>query len=144
MVDIIGYLRNVVSRDENGEANSNRYIYLRGDDRFLAGSRFQPIKGRIDMNYTALVDSIYEAIDKTVESDGTEVTNDVNPFAKKSFEEIMDEARALWTEGIKKEKKDEILAILEKVFGKPTKFSDIKESDIDKLEEVVTQIGDII
>lgn len=144
MVDVIGYLRNINLRDENGKSVTERYIYLKGDDRFLAGSRFQPIEARIPMTYTGLVDAIYDAIDKTAERDGTEITNEVNPFAKRSFSELMSEAKSLWNDAAKADKKTDVLAVLERVFEKPTKFSDIKEEDIDKLEEAIGQIEDVL
>ena len=39
---------------------------------------------------------------------------------------------------------EKCIAILERIFGQPTKFSDIKEEDIDKLEEAIGQIEDVL
>lgn len=139
MVDIIGYIREVKS-----EKGSNRYIFLRGDDRFLAGSRYSYIKPRIDLSYDALVDALYEAIDEEVKMSGIPSTEEKNEFYKKTFSFYMTEARELWNSAVKQNKNQEILKILETTFGKPTKFSEITEEQEDLLIKVISEIKELL
>lgn len=144
LVDVIGYLKNVNYVDENGQPQSHRYIYLRDSDNFLAGSRFQPIEPRIEMSYESLSNAILDAIEKTATTDGTEVTNMPNPFAEPDFDSLISEAKLLWGKVIQKEKQPEATAILEEVFGKPTKFSEILPEDVSKLNQAISQIKSIL
>lgn len=144
MVDIIGYLRNVTTRNEDGTTTNKRYIYLQGDDRFLAGSRFQPIPTRIEMSYENLIEAIYDAIDKTAAGNNSAPTEENNPFTTRTYDDLMDEAQSIWIKLANEKKTDLALSILEDVFGKPTKFSDIKEEELDKFQEVLFRIDDEI
>jgi hypothetical protein len=150
MVDIIGYIR-AIKDNETGE--SKTYIFLRGDDRFIAGSRFKYIEPRIEFNYESLAEAIYTAIDKQVEADGTgAATEEYNPFYKKeeerSFEEIRDEAKELWdklvTQTNSEENAQKISFIIEKTFGRKMKLSDITESQKDLFELVVSEIKRLV
>lgn len=140
MVDIIGYIRQI--KQEDGE--SKRFIFFRGNDNFFAKSRFRYIVPKVEFSYDNIVNAIYEAIDKEVENSGGEASEDENPYWKRTFEDLMEEAKAVWTKVIQKEKGKEASEILEKTFGKPTKFSEITESDKDKLEIVLSEIQEIV
>lgn len=147
MVDIIGYIRNIKNYD-TGE--SKTFLFFRGDDRFLAGSRFKYIKPRVEFSYENLANAIYDAIDKQAEEDGTISTEEYNSFYKpetesRSFEEVMNEARELWgklTDG-NEENAIKILNIVEKIFGKRMKISEATEPQKDLLELVINEMRDM-
>ncbi len=150
MVDIIGYIR-AVKNAETGEQKT--FVFLRGDDRFVAGSRFKYIEPKIEFTYESLANAIYTAIDKQVEADGTgAATEEYNPFYQKeqerTFEEIRDEAKELWnklvTETNSEENAQKISFIIEKTFGRKMKLSDITESQKDLFELVVTEMKSLI
>lgn len=147
MVDIIGYIRSIKNY-ETGE--SKTFLFFRGDDRFLAGSRFKYITPRVEFSYENLANAIYEAIDKQTEEDGTSSTEEYNTFyqpqkEERSFEDIMDEAKELWvklTNG-NEENAIKILNIVEKIFGKRMKISEATEPQKDLLELVVNEMRDM-
>ena len=146
LVDIIAYIRNI----RNPETNEKKtFMFLRGDDRFLAGSRFKYIEEKIEFNYENLVNAIQDAIDKQVEQDGSNTTEDYNVFYKKqesrSFNEAMDEAKGLWTK-LTQGNEDNALKILskiEKIFGRKMKLSEATESQLDLLELVILEMRDM-
>lgn len=144
LVDIIGYLKSSDIIDENGNRKNQRSIYLVGDDRFLAGSRFQPIAPKIDMTYDALVNAIYDAIEKTAAKDGTEISDAPNPFAVLDFDVLMEDAKILWGQVVQQSKVPQANEILNSIFGKPTKFSEILPADVSKLNQAITEIKSIL
>ena len=67
LCDIIGYSRGIET--ENGLQTK---LFIRGTQRFVAGSRFKYTPDVIDFSYQNLVKAIGEAIDKQIAEDGTE------------------------------------------------------------------------
>ena len=53
MVDIIAYIREIPV-EIGDKVENKRYMFLRGDQRFLAKSRFKYIKPRIELSYQGL------------------------------------------------------------------------------------------
>jgi len=133
LVDIIGYIR--VKKNESGDSIGR--IYFRGDDNFLAGSRFKYIDESVllsknrDFYYKNVEDAILRAIFKKEE--------------QLDFHELMNEARNLWSEkvGNDTKKAQEILSIVEKIFGKPMKISDVTPDQVDLLAVLVTEMKNI-
>ena len=145
MVDIIGYIREVsVGEDDN--AKRQRFIFLRDEvgDRFLVKSRYRYITSAIPLNYDKLVDAIYTAIEKECANSGGAAVETPNPYTKLDFDELMGEARMLWGEVIQKEKGTEASLILEQIFGKPTKFSEILPEEVNKLNQSLIEIRNIL
>ena len=149
MVDIIGYIRSIKNYD-TGEQKT--FLFLRGDDRFVAGSRFKYIEPRIEFSYEALSGAIYEAVDKQVQADGTgAATEEHNAFYQTSverpFDEVRKEASELWDELVVKPESEEmaqkISFIIERTFGKKMKLSDIVESQKDLMEMVVAEMKEL-
>ena len=149
MVDIIGYIRAIKNYD-TGEQKT--FLFLRGDDRFVAGSRFKYIEPRIEFSYEALSGAIYEAVDKQVQADGTgAATEEHNAFYQTSverpFDEVRKEASELWDELVVKPESEEmaqkISFIIERTFGKKMKLSDIVESQKDLMEMVVAEMKEL-
>ena len=145
MVDIIAYLRQIeVRKEDSEETEKKRYLFFRGDDRFYAGSRFKYIVPRVELSYENLVKAIYDAIDEEIAHKGGAATEEANPYTQRTFEDLMDEAKALWGKVINKDKLTEAAAILEEEFGKPTKFSEITADQKDSLERVLFKVKEIL
>ena len=147
MVDIIGYIRPV--KQEDGEYKT--YMFFRGNDAFLAGSRFKYIVPRIEFSYENLVGAIYNAIDKQVSEDGNadKVNNEYNSFYqenKRSFDEIMNEARDTWGQLVKKNPKnaEKVLEIVERALGQKMKISEITEDNQEKLEIILEEMLELL
>ena len=145
MVDIIGYIREVTV-GEGDNAVRRRYIFLRDTvgDRFLVKSRYRYIVPQIELTYQGLVDAIYDAIDKEIAHSGGEATDEANPFLVKNFDELMEDAKELWTKAMNMNKTQAVIEILTKEFGKPTKFSEILPSQIDNLVNVLQEARSIL
>ncbi len=143
LVDIIAYIREIPI-EENGEVVRKRYMFFRGNDRFLAGSRFHYMQDKAELSYEALVDAIYSAIDKEVANTGGTTTEDANPYTVQDFDSLMDEAKALWGMAIQKDKVKEVSTVLEKEFGRPIKFSEILPEQIEELKAVLLEIKNIV
>lgn len=145
MVDLIGYIRETtVGEGEN--AQRKRFMFLRDTigDRFLAKSRYKYIVPNIELTYKGLVDAIYDAIDKEVSHSGGEATEEESSYYHKNFDELMEEAKELWTKVINAQKVEIAMEILQKEFGKPTKFSEIIPSQVDQLSKVLLEIRSIL
>ena len=140
MVDIIGYIREI--EDENGVGK--RYIFFRGDKRFFAKSRFRYIAPRVEFSYDNIVNAIYEAIDEEVASSGGEASNADNPYTTRTFEDLMDEAKVLWGQLIQRELVPKANEIIERVFGKPLKFSEMQTNQKEQLEQVLSEVREIL
>lgn len=143
MVDTIIYLRQV-SVPNGDTVEQKRYLFFRGDDRFLAGSRFHYIVPRVELSYENLVKAIYDAIDAEVAHKGGTATDELNPYIQKDFDSMMDEARTIWTTVVQREKTSEALKILEEEFGKPTKFSEILPEQVDQLDNALVKIKELV
>lgn len=143
MVDIIAYIREIPV-EIGDKVENKRYMFLRGDQRFLAKSRFKYIKPRIELSYQGLVDAIFEAIDEEVAHTGGTASNEENPYTKQNFEEIMEDAKQLWGQVVQNDKTKQALAILEEEFGKPTRFSEILPEQTKELNAALIKIRDLI
>lgn len=145
MVDLIAYIREInVGTDDNPERK--RFMFFRDlvGDRFLAKSRYKYIEPKIELDYDALVNAIYDAIDKEVQNSGGEATEEANVNTVLDFDILMDDAKALWGKVIQLDKAEEASKILEEEFGKPTRFSEITSEQIEKLNIVIMKIKDIL
>jgi len=56
----------------------------------------------------------------------------------------MEEAKAYWARLIDVDKTEEAAKILEDIFGKPTKFSEIDRSDVELLFKAITEIKELV
>lgn len=146
MVDIIAYIREIsVGTEDNPQRK--RFMFLRDTvgDRFLAKSRYQYITPKIELNYEALVNAIYNAIDEEIKhSGGAAPSEEQSPYFEKNFDELMEDAKAIWIQATKENKIKEVTAILEKEFGKAIKFSEILPEQIEQLNNVLLEIRDIM
>lgn len=143
MVDTIAYLRQIpVQIGETIE--QKRYLFFRGDDRFLAGSRFHYIVPRIELSYPNLVKAICDAVDAEVEHKGGAATDEANPYTQRDFDGMMDEAKQIWGKVVQADKTEQALTILSEEFGKPTKFSEILPDQIDQFDRTLSRIKELV
>ena len=148
LVDIIGYIRSITNED----GTQSTKIFLRGNDRFWAGSRFKYIEPVVDFSYESVTDAIYKAIEKEiVESGGVakdSPSEEYNTYFKPNFGVLMDEAKQLWLK-LTNSNGDNAIKILNKVdelVGTPganTKISDLTEDKIEILQSVVNFMKDM-
>lgn len=145
MVDLIAYIREIdIGTEEKPERK--RFMFFRDQvgDRFLAKSRYKYIEPKIELDYDALINAIYDAIDKQVKETGGEATDIANVNTVLDFDVLMEEAKTIWGRVIQQEKAEEASKILEEEFGKPTRFSEITADQVDKLNIVLMRIKDIV
>lgn len=141
MVDIIGYIRNI-------EIESNvfkRYVFFRGDNRFFAKSRFEFIEPKVELDYKKIVDAIQVACDKAAQHNGLEsATESENPYTALNFDELIGQAKQLFIKAEEKGKVEKISEILQSIFGKPTRFSEILPEDAELLRKALAEITAIL
>lgn len=143
MVDTIVYLRQIPIQIGD-TIEQRRYLFFRGDDRFLAGSRFHYIVPKVELSYQNLLKAICDAVDAEVEHKGGAVSNEVNPYIQKDFDGMMDEAKQIWGKVVQAEKTELALTILNEEFGKPIKFSEILPDQIDQFDRALTRIKELV
>ncbi len=144
-VDTIAYIREIHIQNEEGKPISKRYMFFRGNEKFLAGSRFKYIEPKCELSYKNFVDTIYNAIDKEVKIDGGSTTEETNPYTERSYEELMDEAKELWSQVIANDLMDKVQEIISKAFdGKISKLSEIKPEQKAELSYVLMDIRDLL
>lgn len=146
MVDIIAYIRQIPVVDSNNNIEQKRYLFLRDPSgtRFLAKSRYKYIESQVELSYDGLTDAIYNAIDKEIAEKGGKATDEINPYVKLNFEELMEEAKEIWTKVVEKNLIDDVNKILENEFGKPTKFSEITSDDVEKLYKIIQEVKELL
>ena len=150
IVDIIGYLQVQV----NPDGTSERYLYTRSTPTIFAGSRYQYLAPKIKFGYQELVDAIGDAIDLAVKNDGAEVTEHT-VFAQvkaRPFNEVMDEAKNIWTGYLNAAKSDEekdqrlniMKDIVKRVFGtEEFKLSSAVPSQVDLIELFIDEMKNL-
>lgn len=152
LVDIIGYIR--VKKDKETGDSIGR-LYFRGDDNFLAGSRFKYIDESVllsknrEFYYKNVEDAILKAIDQQVEMSGGQATDEHNRYfvnteeeEKPNYEALMAEAKELWGEIVKQDttKAKAILDRVEKIFGKRMKISEVTEDQVELLPALLEEM----
>lgn len=147
MVDIIGYIREVQD-PELEDGKMERYIFFRGDKRFFAKSRFKYIKPYVKFSYQNIVDAIFDAIEEEIKNSGNETISapsmEDNPYLVRTFDDLMEEAKTLWASVVQREKTEEVMKLLEDIFGKPTRFSEIMPEQIEELKNAISSIRDLL
>ena len=145
IVDIIGYIGS-----EWQDGKNVRYLYTRETPTLFAGSRFKYLAPKIPFGYDELVNAIAEAIEKSEKLDGvTVVDKEVSnaPVVQKSYDELMDEARALWTKLVGEDDPDsnapKIMKKIEIIFGRKMKLSEVTEGQEDLLELVLIEMREM-
>lgn len=127
LVDVIAYLG--VEYDEN--RNATRWLYLRETPTIFAGSRYRAIVPKIPLSYEGLVKAVADAMEEEAKITGTsfiteeEMNNKTAEIPEATFQEVMTEAKTLWSNYLNgassEEEKDIRLntmqSIIAKIFG---------------------------
>lgn len=151
IVDIIGYLQVQM----NSDGTSERFLYTRSTPTVFAGSRYQYLAPKIKFGYQELVDAIGDAIDQAVVKDGAQVTDhtEIAQIKARPFQEVMDEARAIWgayldaasTEEEKDQHLNVMKDIIRRVFGNEDfKLSAAVPSQADLVELFIDEVKDMM
>lgn len=148
MADIIGYSRSVT----DAEGNDKTLLFMRGTQRFEAGSRFKYTPDYIEFTYDNLVNAITDAIDKQAAEDGKELFTDerennyVDTSSHLDFDELMNEFNKIIEDFSKDEEKmakyyaPRITQIIDNYLGKGKK---VNEMSRDQVEQLVLIIDDL-
>ena len=148
MADIIGYSRSVT----DSEGNDKTLLFMRGTQRFEAGSRFKYTPDYIEFTYQNLVNAISEAIDKQAKEDGEDLFTEerenryVDTSSHLDFDALMKEFEEIIVKFSKDEEKmasfyaPRITQIIESYLGKGKKVGDMNR---DQVEQLVLIIDDL-
>ena len=150
LVDLIGY---IAVEFDSSTGVSERYLYTRQTPTIFAGSRYQYLAPKIKFGYDELVEAIGEAIDKSVDLDGAQVTDNTErpQITRRPFQDVMAEAKEFWMSYLgavdseeEKESRVNILNdIIVKIFGKPMKLSQALPSQQDLVELFIAEAKEL-
>ena len=145
IVDIIGYIGS-----EWQDGKSVRYLYTRETPTLFAGSRFKYLAPKIPFGYQELVDAIADAIEESEKRDGVTVVDKAvatAPIETRSYDDLMNEARTLWSKLVGTDDPDgnaaKIMKKIEIIFGRKMKLSEVTEGQEDLLELVLIEMRDM-
>lgn len=151
MADIIGYSR-VVTTDEGDKT----MLFMRGTNRYMAGSRFKYTPDYIEFNYENLTAAIANAIDAQAKEDGGQYfTNErSNLYIPKEteldFDKLMNEFqdcvnRLIKAAGESFEEKysPRITQITEKYLGRGNKVSQCSREQVEALSLIVEDLKEL-
>lgn len=140
LVDIIGYID--VVYDDDG--SSKRILCTRSTPTVMAGSRFPYLPPKIPFGYKELTNAVADAIEKSEKLDGAVIVDSVERTEddERSFEEVQDEGRALWTKLVEANPANaqRVMKIVENIFGRQMKLSEIQEDQKDLFELVIAEM----
>lgn len=144
MVDIIG----CIDTSSEGE----RYLQLRATPKMFAGCRFQYMPDRLPLDYDKFVEALASAIEQQGEASGGMIVDEraapEEAAPKRPFNEVMDEAKDLWTKLLAKDDSDEMFEkmqqIIEDEFGSRIKLSQATPAQQEMLELVNLRFSDLL
>ena len=150
LADIIGYSRTVT--DENGKESVK--LFMRGTQRYVAGSRFQYTPDYIDFSYENLTKAIVDAIDKQAEIVGNQYfTNEsINVYTdttkELNFDSLMDEFNQIVTNIIQTNDEQtfktywepRIVEITERHLGKGNKVNNCDRTQVEAISLIVDDL----
>ncbi len=155
MTDVIGYARPITQED--GSVSTK--LFMRGNTRFMAGSRFKYTPDVIDFNYDSLVNAIGDAIDKQATENGAELfsngaTKNVFEDTTKelNFDELMTEVNSIIGNLMKQNDEQtfntqwqpKLTEIIEKYLGKGNKVSNCNRTQVEAISLIVEDLKDLI
>ena len=151
MADIIGYSR-VVTTDEGDKT----MLFMRGTNRYMAGSRFKYTPDYIEFSYNNLTNAIANAIDEQAKEDGAQYFTEErsNLYIPKenelNFDDLMNEFqnainRMIAKAGDKFEEKytPRITQITEKYLGRGNKVSQCSREQVEALSLIVEDLKEL-
>ena len=154
LVDVIAYLG--VEYDE--QRNATRWLYLRETPTIFAGSRYRAIVPKIPLSYDGLVKAVADAMEEEARITGTtfvseeELNQTSQPEKEKTFQEVMTEARDIWSSYLNGANNDEekdirlntMQMIIAKIFGSNNfKLSQAIPQQKDLVELFIAEVRDI-
>ena len=154
MADIIGYSRAVT--DEDGTESVK--LFMRGTQRYMAGSRFKYTPDYIDFSYDNLVNAIADAIDQQANLEGQEhFTNErvslhEDTTKELNFDELMEEFQSLVSKLMSDSDETEfqtywqprLTETIEKYLGKGNKISNCNRTQVEAVSLIVADLKELI
>ncbi len=153
MADIIGYSR-VVTTDEGDKT----MLFMRGTNRYMAGSRFKYTPDYIEFSYENLTNAIANAIDEQSKTEGSDYFTDErsNLYIPKDeeldFDKLMNEFQDCINRIIKKVNNEDkfsseytprITQITEKYLGRGNKVSQCSREQVEALSLIVEDLKEL-
>ena len=151
MADIIGYSR-VVATDEGDKT----MLFMRGTNRYMAGSRFKYTPDYIEFNYTNLTNAIANAIDEQAKEEGGQYFTEersnlyISKDEELNFDALMEEFQDSINRMIKRagesfEEKysPRITQITEKYLGRGNKVSQCSREQVEALSLIVSDLKEL-
>lgn len=154
MADIIGYSRSVTDKDGNESVK----LFMRGTQRYMAGSRFKYTPDYIDFNYNNLTAAIRDAIDKQAEVEGKQFFTDkrVNlhedTTKELNFDDLMTQFQTIVT-GLTEQYSEEefqnywqprLTETIERYLGKGNKISNCNRTQVEAVSLIVADLEELI
>lgn len=154
MADIIGYSRAVTEADGTESVK----LFMRGTQRYMAGSRFKYTPDYIDFSYNNLVNAIAEAIDKQAAAEGGEYFTDKannlyeDTIKELDFDELMEEFQTMVTklmntnDDVKFQEfwQPRLTETIEKYLGKGNKISNCNRTQVEAVSLIVSDLKDLV
>lgn len=151
MADIIGYSRVVTTND-----GDKTMLFMRGTNRYMAGSRFKYTPDYIEFSYKNLTEAIANAIDTQAKEDGGQFFTEErsNLYLPKDkdldFDELMTEFQNCVNRIIKKSEEEfetkyspRITQITEKYLGRGNKVSQCSREQVEALSLIVEDLKEL-
>ena len=153
MADIIGY-----SRIVDTEAGEKTMLFMRGTNRYMAGSRFKYTPDYIEFSYENLTNAIAEAIDAQAKEDWQQFfTNEKSNLYLKNdneldFDKLMLEFQDVINRIIKKANSEEVFQneytpkitqITDKYLGRGNKVSQCSREQVEALSLIVEELKEL-
>lgn len=149
MADIIGYSRTVET-----EESSETRLYMRGTQRFVAGSRFPDTPDYIVFSYQNLVNAIHDAVEKLEEQYGAESITDENSnlyildnsTGDVEVEELIEQFQELAGSLAEQDEKyfiPRIQTIVRNVLGEGKKIIDATPDQVDLVQVALEELQDV-
>ena len=143
MCDIIGYSRSVDTAD-----GSKTMLFMRGTQRFEAGSRFKYTPDHIEFSYGNLVKAIQEAVKRQTDEDGSDIASvksNINSsnLAEHDFDGLMKEFGGITAKMIEQDAMKNvprITEIVERHLGIGKKVSEMSRAQADILDIIVFEL----
>lgn len=154
MTDIIGYSR--AFTDEEGKTSTK--LFIRGTQRYMAGSRFKYTPEYIDFSYENLVNAIAEAIDKQAQLEGQEYfTNEssnlyIDTTKELNFDTLMEQFQTIVSDLMEKTEPAEfdsywqprLTETIEKYLGKGNKISNCNRTQVEAVSLIVADLQELV
>lgn len=154
MTDIIGYSRAVT--DDKGVESVK--LFMRGTQRYMAGSRFKYTPDYIDFNYDNLVKAIADAIDKQAATEGEEYfTNESKNLYEDTtkelnFDDLMEQFQTIVSnlmnstdeEEFQKYWQPRLTETIEKYLGKGNKISNCNRTQVEAVSLIVSDLEELV